>query len=204
MTRVLIVEDDGDLRATLQDTLTDEGYQVDCAANGREALDRLRAHAGPDPDLILLDLVMPIMNGWQFRAAQKNDRSLAQLPTVVMTATPNLDGRGVDADDFLPKPIELPRLLETVRRNLGALLEVPDELTPLLSIDDLPAGRTWMLAGPAQGESCRWESADREWITIAVGENESLGTVIVRSSTGRRQAVDSYEAALTLAKRWRQ
>src|SRR5947207_15447872 len=85
---ILIVEDDFDIREALTQILEDEGFQVRCASNGREALEV--ATSGPAPRLILLDLMMPVMNGWQFRAEQLKDPRLAEVPVLVISADPHL------------------------------------------------------------------------------------------------------------------
>lgn len=79
---ILVVEDDGALRATLADTLRAEGFEVREAADGRAALDALES--GLRPDLIVLDLMMPVMNGWEFRAAQLRDPDLSHIPVLVL------------------------------------------------------------------------------------------------------------------------
>jgi CheY-like chemotaxis protein len=78
--RILLVEDDPDIRISLQTILTEEGFDVVACNNGREALSRLGSMAAPD--LIILDLMMPVMDGWQFRIQQKNDPSIAQVSLV--------------------------------------------------------------------------------------------------------------------------
>src|SRR5205814_8831977 len=85
--RILVVDDDPDIRDSLREVLEDEGYDVSCVGNGREALDHLKA-ASPRPCVILLDLMMPVMDGWQFRREQKKlEPELANIPLVVITAT---------------------------------------------------------------------------------------------------------------------
>ena len=84
---ILLVEDDFDVREALAETLRDEGYAVECAVDGVQALDYLRA--GGRPGLILLDLMMPRMSGSEFRMVQKVDPQLADLPVVLISA----DGR---------------------------------------------------------------------------------------------------------------
>jgi CheY-like chemotaxis protein len=110
----LVVEDDETIRESLSDLLRDEGAELVTAANGREALDSLRAST--PPDLILLDLMMPVMDGWQFRKEQKKlAPELANIPLVVITATgkrPVL----VDAAELVMKPLDLNRLFEAVER----------------------------------------------------------------------------------------
>jgi CheY-like chemotaxis protein len=75
---IMIVEDDVDIADLVATTLEDDGYAVLVATNGQEALDKLRA-AGTRPSLILLDLMMPVMDGWQFRKAQTADPALAEM-----------------------------------------------------------------------------------------------------------------------------
>ena len=113
---ILIVEDDLDIREALTHILEFEGYHVTCVGNGQEALDYLRAN--PNPSLILLDLMMPVMDGWQFRAEQVKDPNLAKIPVVIVSA----DGRvyqkaaTIGASGYLKKPVELEVLLNTVQR----------------------------------------------------------------------------------------
>ena len=117
--RVLIVEDDTDLRETLSQILTDEGYRVWSVEHGKAALDCLRD--GSKPCLILLDLTMPVMNGWQFRAEQREDPDLAEIPVVVISAGANLAAQVVPLgiQDYIRKPIQLGQLLATVGRYCG-------------------------------------------------------------------------------------
>ncbi len=113
----MVVDDDQTVRETLRDLLEAEGYDVTPAANGREALDRLHG-AGPKPHLILLDLMMPVMDGWQFSAAVKLDPTLARIPVVVFSADASLEqmARRLPVDGVLLKPVDLARLRETVER----------------------------------------------------------------------------------------
>ncbi|MEK6606922.1 MAG: response regulator [Myxococcota bacterium] len=115
---ILVVDDDFDIRDTLSQVLADEGYRVVCAGNGLEALDLLRAAGGERPALILLDLMMPVMSGWQLRLEQRKDPELAAIPVVVISAASNTHERAVsiDAAAYLTKPIALDRLLETIAR----------------------------------------------------------------------------------------
>src|SRR5262245_23155992 len=82
---VLVVDDDEEIRNALTEFLSDEGYGVVSASNGREALASLRE--GVHPSVILLDLMMPVMDGWDFRAEQLRDPGLRDIPVVVITAT---------------------------------------------------------------------------------------------------------------------
>jgi CheY-like chemotaxis protein len=113
---IVVVDDDTDLRETLGELLAEEGYAPRCFENGRAALEWLRGDA-TDPRLILLDLMMPEMNGWQFREAQRSDPRLKEIPVIVMTASRTLDERQIDASEVLFKPIGLEELLRAVERN---------------------------------------------------------------------------------------
>jgi len=110
---ILVVDDDPDLREFLGLVLTSMGFEVTSAANGQEALDVMEGH---DPDLILLDMKMPVMNGWEFcRALEGRD---ARPPIVVLTAAPDPACRAaeVHADGWLGKPFESADLEAIVRR----------------------------------------------------------------------------------------
>ena len=108
---VLIIEDDDGARFALGDIFDVEGYTVASSSNGQEALDYLRN--APSPDVIILDLQMPVMDGWQFRREQKKDRRLAKVPVVVVTAfgAPT----NIDAAAILQKPVDVEELLGVVR-----------------------------------------------------------------------------------------
>ena len=86
---ILLVEDEASVREVIEAVLQDEGYRVVCTENGSEALDVLRA--GLRPCIIILDLMMPVMDGWQFRALQMRDPELLKVPTVVYSAVGNID-----------------------------------------------------------------------------------------------------------------
>jgi CheY-like chemotaxis protein len=110
----LVVDDDPDIRDSLREVLEDEGYEVATVGNGREALDYLK-QAAPRPCVILLDLMMPVMDGWQFRKEQKLHPEIADIPLVVITATgkrPVL----IDAAELVMKPLDLTRLFQSVER----------------------------------------------------------------------------------------
>jgi CheY-like chemotaxis protein len=115
--RILVVEDDTDLRHSLAEVLEEEGCEVACATDGRDALRQLQGHAVPAA--ILLDLTMPGMDGWTFRSHQRNDPRLAAIPTVVISAAFGSDPRNVaelQPAAFLPKPFELATLIAALKR----------------------------------------------------------------------------------------
>jgi CheY-like chemotaxis protein len=112
---VLIVEDDAEMRDMMAQLLTLEGFRTATAANGSEALAYLQR--GDLPDLILLDLMMPVMDGWEFRRRQQADPALAALPVIVLSALEPV--RAADFGDalFLTKPLDFDRLLDLVRQH---------------------------------------------------------------------------------------
>lgn len=113
MSAIMIVEDDSDTREMLERFLELEGYDVRTAANGQIALDALQADNALC--VILLDLMMPVMNGWQFRQAQALDPRLSRIPVVVVTAAGAKDDiPSIEADAWLSKPVDFDRLLATI------------------------------------------------------------------------------------------
>jgi signal transduction histidine kinase len=116
--RVLIVEDDEDIRKTLASILDGEGFAVATCADGRAALAALAE--SPTPDLIILDLRMPTMDGWQFRVQQKNDPSWALIPVIAISADASPQAAAVDAAAYLRKPFDYSVLMATIDRVLLA------------------------------------------------------------------------------------
>src|SRR5262245_24076169 len=110
---VLVVEDDDDLREMVLDVLWSHGYAATGAENGSDALAQLRA-APVKPRCVLLDLCMPVMDGYGFLAAQAGDATIADVPVIVMSAAPLGDLRPAWRHT-LRKPMELRELLEAVR-----------------------------------------------------------------------------------------
>jgi CheY-like chemotaxis protein len=114
---VLVVDDDPGIRDLLTELLEDEGYQVVSAANGLEAINHLQ-RGTKRPCVILLDLMMPVMNGWQFRNTQQQDPGLATIPVVVLSARNDIQQQAslINAAAHIMKPINLISLLDTVNR----------------------------------------------------------------------------------------
>jgi len=110
---VLIVEDDADLREMMAQLLALEGFGAHAVANGREALDYLEN--GHSPRLILLDLMMPVMDGWEFRREQQRDPRVADIPVIVLSALDQSRAGDIDEAAFLKKPLDFDRLLDLVR-----------------------------------------------------------------------------------------
>jgi two-component system response regulator MprA len=113
----LLVDDDADIRESVHDALVAEGHEVRVAADGKEAL-RLLTEDQLRPDLILLDLMMPEMDGWTFRGEQQKDEALASIPVVLFTAhaTPGAVAKQLDAAGYLRKPLRLEDLLAVIDR----------------------------------------------------------------------------------------
>jgi CheY-like chemotaxis protein len=114
---VLVVDDDGDIRDAICLVLEHNGYRALAASNGEEALTRLRADV--PVDLILLDMMMPVMDGWGFRKSQPDGPAFVEIPVIVLTG----DGRAsskaaaIGAAGYLKKPLDLGDLLEAVARH---------------------------------------------------------------------------------------
>jgi two-component system chemotaxis response regulator CheY len=117
--KVLLVEDDLDLRDVVQDVLEEEGYDVVPAADGRQALEYLRVSSRSDdaPALLILDLMMPIMNGWAVLEAMRTEPSL-RVPVIVVSASAGSRPKGVAG--YLRKPFSLFDLLSTVHESVRA------------------------------------------------------------------------------------
>ena len=118
MRHVLIIEDDDEIRACMAEALSYDGYTVAEASNGLEGLREALSHR---PDLIILDLMMPTMNGWQFRAAQKKDPAIAEIPVIVISAVA-VESAGTMADVAarFAKPFDFATLLAAVEQYSGS------------------------------------------------------------------------------------
>ena len=110
--RVLIVEDEPYLCDLIADVLEAEGHVPTKAANGLEALNHVTADP---PQLILLDLMMPVMDGWEFRRRQQADPAVSGVPVIVLSALDPSRAADVNANAFLKKPLDFDRLLALVR-----------------------------------------------------------------------------------------
>ena len=111
MPLILVVDDEYDIRDLIAEALALEGFDVSTASNGKDALEQARANP---PDLILLDLMMPVMSGWEFMEAQRGDPELAGIPVLVVTAS--FDSEVAGAAALMRKPFDLDSLLPTVAR----------------------------------------------------------------------------------------
>ena len=114
---VLLIEDDPDIREAIGDVLEEEGYTVAMADTGREGLDQLRG-SDPLPDVILLDLMMPVMDGWEFRRAQQQHPTWGAIPVIVLSAAGNTQERAasIGASGCLRKPLDIDELLTLLQQ----------------------------------------------------------------------------------------
>jgi CheY-like chemotaxis protein len=114
---ILVVDDDRDIRDTLIETLEDYGYRAAGAANGAEALAVLRTSESR-PCLILLDLMMPVMDGQGFREEQLKNPTWAEIPVVVISAYSDVEAKARTLSaEYMRKPLAIRPLIEVVRRH---------------------------------------------------------------------------------------
>jgi len=123
--RILVVDDEPDFASIVQGNLEKAGFAVDVAYDGVEGLKKVRQHP---PDAIVLDVMMPEMDGYEMCAVLKKDPKLAGIPVVLLTAVASrvtstryshYDGMSTEADDYIPKPASSEDILESVKRLLG-------------------------------------------------------------------------------------
>ncbi|HVV52843.1 MAG TPA: response regulator [Polyangia bacterium] len=143
------MEDDADIREVMTAVLEDRGFSVICAPNGRAGLEQLRA--GATPEVIVLDLMMPVMDGWAFREAQLSDPRLADIPTVVITASgfhPESIRQELGEVGYLAKPMTPSALIaaiidratpsvRTARRRAADAKRAPDQSCSSAGGEDL-------------------------------------------------------------------
>jgi len=114
---LLVVDDDANISRALSNLLEGEGYRVISAENGKRGLELVEA--GLRPDAIILDLMMPVMDGWDFRAEQLKDPAICETPVIVLTAT-GFSRRTIREQfgwvEYIPKPPPPDHLLDTLRR----------------------------------------------------------------------------------------
>jgi CheY-like chemotaxis protein len=112
--RILLVDDDRELRDMLAALLIKDGFEIDVASDGQDALEKARAN---HPALIVLDMIMPGMDGWTFRAHQRYDAALAAIPVVILSAVPIARLQNVGAAAALQKPFTYEQFVSTVREH---------------------------------------------------------------------------------------
>jgi CheY-like chemotaxis protein len=114
---VMIIDDDDAIREALEDVLSDEGYEVVGVSDGQQALDYL--HGEKRPHAILVDLWMPVMDGWKFLDALLEDPRLCRIPLVVLTAARDQRARDLRVAEVLTKPVQLQQVLGALERLTG-------------------------------------------------------------------------------------
>lgn len=114
---ILVIEDDPDVRDLLTYVLETEGYRVRTASNGVTGLAHLRSR--PAPCVVLLDLAVPVMDGWQFRAEQLKDERLARVPVLIVSGHPSIvqQARSMRVAGYVRKPIDTAQLVELVKQH---------------------------------------------------------------------------------------
>lgn len=121
MTKILLVEDNEMNRDMLSRRLTRNGFEVLVAVNGQEGVDLASAEL---PDLILMDMSLPVLDGWEATRRVKADPATAKIPVIALTAhamaQDHEEAMAAGCDDFDTKPVELPRLLEKINALLGS------------------------------------------------------------------------------------
>lgn len=113
MSNILVIDDDDGIREALKAALEYEGYVVSTAENGQIALDLL--HSGPNPCFIVLDLMMPVMDGWTFAAKLAEDPKLSQIPFVVVSAFED-KAQDLQAKNIFKKPVNLKVLFDVIKK----------------------------------------------------------------------------------------
>jgi signal transduction histidine kinase len=114
--RVLLADDDASVRVTLTEVLREEGYAVEAVENGQQALDALRRV--PRPDIVVLDVHMPVLNGWEFRVRQRADPLIASVPVIALSGDGSPEAEAIDADAYVAKPASVAALLDAIQRIL--------------------------------------------------------------------------------------
>jgi signal transduction histidine kinase len=141
--RILVIEDEEVIRESLEPLLGEEGYEVVFAENGREALRRL--YTETHPDIIVLDLRMPVMDGWEFRTIQKDDPQLKLIPVIAISADGSAQAAAISAQAYLRKPVDPKQLLATIAKIIFdderlKMTARRDETERLASLGRLAAG----------------------------------------------------------------
>lgn len=204
---VLVVEDDRHIRETLVEMLDESGYRVDSVSNARDAL--TRAERGPIPDVILLDLMMPTMDGWQFRVEQRTRPRIADIPVVVISADVSAKAIAIDADAFVKKPFDFDTLHGVIERLLLSSerrrLELQTrELERLRALGTLVAGVAHEINNPLTFISTNLEIMARDLKVLRAGLDPTSreGQRLDRAMAGARLGADRIETVVRALSRF--
>jgi signal transduction histidine kinase len=200
---LLIVEDDADTREAFDVLLSADGFRVAGCSNGREALDWL--HASPAPDVIVLDLMMPVMDGWQFRVTQKSDPKLAAIPVVAISADATAKAAAIDADAYLKKPVDYEVLVDAIdrllvaseHRELQAKLAQTDRLT---SLGTLAAGVAHEINNPLTYVLLNLEYVNMELPKILASKDHDVIAAIDHVRDGAERIRDIVRSLKTFSR----
>ncbi len=198
-TDVLVIEDDPLIRDGVAELLRDDGYEVRTAVNGAEALASLRS--APLPDVILLDLMMPVMDGWQFRVEQKKDAQLARIPVIAMSASRTSQAAAIDAAAFVAKPLRIPELhaviADVVSRAQAARLEHADRLAAL---GTLTAGVAHEIGNPLTYVIANLEQTARDLSGAVADPRSTIAELVGEALHGARRIGEIVRDIQTLAR----
>jgi DNA-binding response OmpR family regulator len=178
---ILIVDDDESIRSLLQQELGDAGYNIDEASNGKEALERVRTNR---PDLIILDIMMPEMNGFDVAAVLKNDPQTMDIPIIVLSVVQDkARGFRIGVDRYLTKPIDTDLLFNEI----GSLLEQGKSKRKVMIVDeDTAAVSTLTEVLKTKGYEVM-ESNEKELLENAVANQPDI--IIINSILSGKQDI---------------
>lgn len=196
--RILLVEDDTDLREALGEALVESGHNVIFAVDGTEGLQQMRAYR---PDVVVLDLMMPKFDGWQFRLAQRNDPMLAATPVVVISASTSPTAEAIDADLYLRKPLDVQTLLHAIEDviNVSARRLEPTRVAQterLAALGTLAAGLAHEINNPLSYVLLQLAQAIRILPTLATDENRARVDQVETLARGSLEGAERIRAIM--------
>ena len=198
---VLAVDDENHIRRLVEVNLQRAGYRVSGACDGVEAFERIRAER---PDLVVLDVMMPRMDGWAVLSALKADPDLAEIPVIMVSMIRETGlAYSLGAADYLTKPVDWQRLKETVDRHrlpsatpAGLALVVESDAATREELGHLLAGEGWEVAGAADADAERGRARHERkslvyWVSWRIEAHSTTGVAEPRSSSGRDDAASA-------------